>query len=114
MRSTASLAPPCAGPHKAAMPEAMHANGFAPELPARRTVEVLAFCSWSACRMKIKSSDFSATGSTSYSSLGFAFFLCCFLLVLFFLFLGLLLGLLLVCLLFVVVLVGFLVFFCCV
>ena len=24
-----SLAPPCAGPHRAAMPEAIHAKGFA-------------------------------------------------------------------------------------
>ena len=42
---TASFAPPCAGPHNDAIPEAMHANGFAPEDPAKRTVEVDAFCS---------------------------------------------------------------------
>jgi hypothetical protein len=51
--SAASLAPPCAGPHRQAMPAAMQANGLAPEEPASRTVEVEAFCSWSACRMKI-------------------------------------------------------------
>ena len=43
--STASLAPPCAGPQSAAMPAAMQANGFAPVEPASRTVEVEAFCS---------------------------------------------------------------------
>ena len=48
MRSTASLAPPCAGPHSEATPAAMHANGFACDDPAIRTVDVLAFCSWSA------------------------------------------------------------------
>ena len=54
--SAASLAPPCAGPHRQAMPAAMQANGLAPDEPARRTVEVDAFCSWSACRMKMRSS----------------------------------------------------------
>jgi hypothetical protein len=37
------------------MPAAMQANGLAPDEPARRTVEVEAFCSWSACRMKMRS-----------------------------------------------------------
>ena len=41
----ASFAPPCAGPHKQATPAAIAANGFAPEEPAKRTVEVEAFCS---------------------------------------------------------------------
>jgi hypothetical protein len=45
MSSTASLAPPCAGPHSADTPAEIAAYGFAPVLPARRTVEVLAFCS---------------------------------------------------------------------
>ena len=45
MLSTASLAPPWAGPHSEAMPAAMQANGLAPDEPARRTVEVEAFCS---------------------------------------------------------------------
>ena len=31
MFSAASFAPPCAGPHKQAMPAAIHANGFAPD-----------------------------------------------------------------------------------
>ena len=43
--STASLAPPCAGPHSEAMPAAMQAKGLAPREPAMRTVEVEAFCS---------------------------------------------------------------------
>jgi hypothetical protein len=41
---------------------AMQANGLAPEEPARRTVEVEAFCSWSACRMKILSIARASTG----------------------------------------------------
>ena len=41
----ASFAPPCAGPHKQATPAAMAANGLVPEEPAKRTVEVEAFCS---------------------------------------------------------------------
>ncbi len=61
---TASLAPPCAGPHSEAMPAPMQANGLAPELPASRTVEVEAFCSWSAWRMKIFSIASEITGLT--------------------------------------------------
>src|SRR6516165_2279780 len=72
MLSAASLAPPCAGPHRQAMPAAMQANGLAPEEPAMRTVEVEAFCSWSACRMKILSSASASTGLTWYSSHGTA------------------------------------------
>ena len=45
MFRAASFAPPWAGPHRQAMPAAMQANGFAPDDPARRTVEVDAFCS---------------------------------------------------------------------
>ncbi len=52
----ASLAPPWAGPHRQATPAAMAANGLVPDEPHRRTVEVEAFCSWSACRMKMRSS----------------------------------------------------------
>ena len=63
--SAASLAPPCAGPHRQAMPAAMQAKGLAPEEPASRTVEVEAFCSWSACRMKILSSARAKTGLTT-------------------------------------------------
>src|ERR1700709_1992440 len=54
------------------MPAAMQANGFAPEEPAIRTVEVDAFCSWSACRMKILSSASASTGLILYSSHGTA------------------------------------------
>src|SRR6202000_1248754 len=72
MLSAASLAPPWAGPHRQAMPAAMQANGLAPEEPAMRTVEVDAFCSWSACRMKILSSASASTGLILYSSQGTA------------------------------------------
>jgi hypothetical protein len=47
------------------MPAAMQAKGFAPDDPANRTVEVDAFCSWSACRMKMRSIARSSTGLTS-------------------------------------------------
>lgn len=52
---TASLAPPCIGPHSEAMPAATHANGLASDDPASRTVDVDAFCSWSACSRKKRS-----------------------------------------------------------
>ena len=65
MASTASFAPPWAGPHKLAMPAAMQAKGLAPLEPAMRTVEVEAFCSWSACRMKMRSIAFATTGLIS-------------------------------------------------
>ena len=42
---TASFAPPCAGPHNDAIPEAIQAKGLAPDDPASLTVEVEAFCS---------------------------------------------------------------------
>ena len=64
IRRTASFAPPCAGPQSAAIPEAIHAYGFAPVEPARRTVEVDAFCSWSACKVKIRSIALASTGLT--------------------------------------------------
>src|SRR6266581_2219964 len=70
--STASLAPPCAGPHSEAMPAAIQANGLAPLDPALRTVAVEAFCSWSACRMKIRSIARARVGLTLYSSQGTA------------------------------------------
>ena len=50
------------------MPAAMQANGLAPDEPASRTVEVEAFCSWSACRMKMRSIARASTGLTLYSS----------------------------------------------
>ncbi|CPL06468.1 Uncharacterised protein [Bordetella pertussis] len=43
-----------------------------PDEPHRRTVEVEAFCSWSACRMKMRSSARSTTSLTLYSSHGVA------------------------------------------
>src|ERR1700752_2941111 len=70
MFSASSFAPPCLGPHSEAMPAAMQANGLAPEEPARRTVEVDAFCSWSACRMKIRSMARVRTGLGFQSSAG--------------------------------------------
>jgi len=48
------------------------AKGLAPEEPDSRTVEVEAFCSWSACRMKMRSSARDSTGLTLYSSQGTA------------------------------------------
>ncbi len=71
--STASLAPPWAGPHRLAMPAATQANGLAPVDPARRTVLVEAFCSWSACRIRMRSIARASTGLTWYGSAGTAF-----------------------------------------
>src|SRR6202012_791364 len=76
MVSTASLAPPWAGPQSEAMPAAIHANGLAPDEPARRTVEVEAFCSWSAWRTKIRSIALARVGLTTYSSHGTAKHMC--------------------------------------
>ena len=72
MFSAASFAPPCAGPHRHAMPAATHANGFAPDELASRTVDVDAFCSWSACRMKMRSMARAIVGLTLCSSVGTA------------------------------------------
>ena len=46
------------------MPAAMQAKGFAPDEPARRTVEVEAFCSWSACSIMIRSIALARIGFT--------------------------------------------------
>ncbi len=70
MFSAASLAPPCAGPHRQATPAAIAAKGLVPELPHSRTVEVEAFCSWSACRMKMRSIARTSTSLGTYSSHG--------------------------------------------
>src|SRR5215467_4849724 len=70
--SAASLAPPWAGPHRQAQPAAIQANGFAPEEPDSLTVEVEAFCSWSACRMKMRSIARASTALGLYSSHGTA------------------------------------------
>ena len=65
MLTTASLAPPCAAPQGS---DARRDRGvrLAPVEPTRRTVEVEAFCSWSACRMKMRSSARARTGLTRY------------------------------------------------
>ena len=68
----ASFAPPCAGPHRQATPAAIAANGLVPDEPHRRTVEVEAFCSWSACRMKMRSIARTSTSLILYSSQGVA------------------------------------------
>src|SRR5512145_1550760 len=68
----ASFAPPCAGPHKHATPAAIAANGFVPDDAQSRTVDVDAFCSWSACRMKMRSSARTSTSLTRWSSQGVA------------------------------------------
>jgi hypothetical protein len=70
MRTTFSLAPPCSGPHSEAIPAETAANGLASELPERRTVEVEAFCSWSACRIRIRSRARTKVGFGLYSSMG--------------------------------------------
>ena len=72
----ASFAPPCAGPHRQAIPAEMQANGLAPDEPARRTVEVEAFCSWSACSVKMTSSARTSTGFGSYFSHGVPNIMC--------------------------------------
>ncbi len=72
MLSAASLAPPCAGPHRQATPAAMAANGLVPLEAHMRTVDVDAFCSWSACRMKMRSSARTSTSLTVYASHGVA------------------------------------------
>src|SRR5690606_23998938 len=72
MLRAASFAPPWAGPHRQAMPAAIQAKGLAPDDPARRTVEVEAFCSWSAWRMKIRSVARERIGVTCSTSGGTA------------------------------------------
>ena len=66
------MAPPCAGPHRHATPAAMAANGLVPDDAHRRTVDVDAFCSWSACRMKMRSSARTSTSFDLKSSHGVA------------------------------------------
>ncbi len=43
----------------------MQANGLAPEEEASRTVEVEAFCSWSAWSVKMRSIALASTGFTT-------------------------------------------------
>src|SRR3546814_9851989 len=54
----------------------MHAYGLAPVEPTRRTVDVDAFCSWSACRMNSRSSALAATGLISSGPLGTSNIMC--------------------------------------
>ena len=70
MVSTSSLAPPCSGPHSAQMPAEIDANRLACELPTWRTVDVLQFCSWSACRISSRFSTLTISSSISYGSAG--------------------------------------------
>ena len=63
----ASFAPPCIGPHRLAMPAATQANGLASDEAAMRTVEVDAFCSWSAWRRKSTSIVLQYTSGGRYS-----------------------------------------------
>jgi len=49
------LAPPWAGPQSEAIPAEIQANGLARDEPVILTVEVEAFYSWSACKIKILS-----------------------------------------------------------
>jgi len=65
MAMTAWLAPPCSGPHRAHTPAAALANRLASLDATIRTVEVEQFCSWSACRRKIKSSALTTSGFIS-------------------------------------------------
>ncbi|MNP79508.1 hypothetical protein D3C76_1773710 [compost metagenome] len=58
------------------MPAAIQANGLAPEEPARRTVEVEAFCSWSACRMKMRSIALARIGLIGLVSQGVLNIMC--------------------------------------
>ena len=51
-------------------------NSDAPVEPASRTVEVEAFCSWSACNRKIRSIALATTGFTGYSAAGTANIIC--------------------------------------
>lgn len=51
----ASFAPPCAGPQRLAIPAEIQARGLQRLEPVNLTVEVDAFYSWSAWRIKILS-----------------------------------------------------------
>ena len=70
MFSAASLAPPCKGPHKEVKPVDIDANGFTPDDAANLTVDVDAFCSWSACKINILSNALANTLFTLYFSAG--------------------------------------------
>ncbi len=73
---TSWFAPPWRGPHSAAMPAEMAAKMLTWVEPTRRTVDVEAFCSWSAWRMNSCVSAAAISGSTWYSSAGTANIMC--------------------------------------
>jgi hypothetical protein len=62
---TATLAPPCSGPHRAQTPAEHEANMLAWLEATMRTVEVEQFCSWSACsaRKRLSARVTSGVGS---------------------------------------------------
>ncbi len=64
---TATLAPPCSGPHSAHTPAAQLANMFAWLEATIRTVLVEQFCSWSACRIRNRLSARATSGVGTYS-----------------------------------------------
>ena len=66
IRITASFAPPCSGPDNEPIAPASAEYGSACELAIARIAFVLAFCSWSACRMKSTSIARSMTGFGTY------------------------------------------------
>jgi hypothetical protein len=66
IRSTASFAPPCSGPYRAAIPADTAENGSTCVEPTPRTAFVEAFCSWSACRTRRISSALCSTGFGSW------------------------------------------------
>ena len=52
------------------MPAETDANRLALDEPTSRTVDVEQFCSWSACRMRSRSSALTMSSSMSYGSAG--------------------------------------------
>ncbi len=54
------------------MPAEIEANRFASLEPTIRTVDVLQFCSWSACTINSRFKASTKSGSISYGSLGTA------------------------------------------
>jgi len=63
----ASLAPPCAGPQRLAIPAEIQAHGSQRLEPVSLTVEVDAFYSWSAWRIRIVSRASTITFGTAKS-----------------------------------------------
>ena len=61
---------------QAQMPAEIEANRLASLEPTMRTVDVLQFCSWSACTINSKFSASTKSGSISYGSHGTANIMC--------------------------------------